>query len=55
MLSHTIVVGKNGVLTLPIKIRKELGIEQGTPLKVVVTDDCHIVIKPILEGEENEI
>jgi AbrB family looped-hinge helix DNA binding protein len=55
MLSHTIVVGKRGVITLPSKIREALGIEEGTALKVVVTDDCFITIQPIGDGEENEI
>jgi hypothetical protein len=32
-----------------------LGIEEGTALKVVVTDDCFITIQPIGDGEENEI
>lgn len=47
VLSHTVVVGKRGVITLPSKIRDALGIDEGTPLKVVVTDDCFIVIQPI--------
>jgi AbrB family looped-hinge helix DNA binding protein len=51
MLSHTIVVGKRGVITLPSKIREALGIEEGTALKVVVTDDAHIVIAPVLENK----
>jgi AbrB family looped-hinge helix DNA binding protein len=53
LLSHTIVVGKRGVITLPSKIRDALGIDEGTALKVVVTDDCFITIQPIGEGENN--
>jgi AbrB family looped-hinge helix DNA binding protein len=55
MLSHTIVVGKRGVVTLPSKIREALGIEEGTAIKAVVTDDCYIVLKPLVEGEKDEI
>lgn len=47
MLSSTIVVGKRGIITIPSKMRDTLGIEEGTPLKVVVTDDGFIVIQPI--------
>lgn len=45
---YTIVVGKRGVITLPAKIREELGISDGTALKVVVANG-EISIKPIKE------
>lgn len=35
-LTHCVIVGKRGVITIPQKIRNDLGIKEGIPLKVKV-------------------
>lgn len=41
-----------GQLTLPVEVRKKLGLAQGTQLEVSVNDAGQVVMTPITESED---
>ena len=38
---------RNGQITIPIEVRRELGIDEQTMLQLSITEDREILIKPI--------
>lgn len=45
--THVVPVGKRGTITLPEPIRQELGIEEGTPLEIMLQDDHRLSVRPL--------
>ena len=45
---------RNGQVTIPIAIRRELGFDEQTMLQVSVTEDREILIKPVRVEERPE-
>lgn len=43
---------RNGQITIPIAVRRELGIDEQTMLQLSVTEDREILIKPVKVAEQ---
>jgi antitoxin MazE len=45
--THVVPTGQRGTITLPGELRRNLGIEEGTPLELIQEEDGRISIRPL--------
>jgi antitoxin MazE len=45
--THVVPTGQRGTITLPGEFRRNLGIEEGTPLEIIQEDDGRLSIRPL--------
>ena len=45
--THIVPTGQRGTITLPGEFRRDLGIEEGTPLEIIQEDDGRLSIRPL--------
>jgi antitoxin MazE len=45
--THIVLTGQRGVVTLPQEVRRDLGLDEGRPLELVVEEDGRITIRPL--------
>ena len=52
MLCNVVKVTRKGQTTIPVEVRKKLGIKEGDKLLVEVTEQGQVVFKPIRKLED---
>jgi len=45
--THITTTGQRGTITLPSELRRNLGIEDGTPLQIIQDNGCRLIIEPL--------
>ena len=45
--TEVVPTGQRGTITLPSEFRRDLGIEEGTPLEIIREDDGRLSIRPL--------
>lgn len=52
--THVVPTGQRGTITLPGEFRRNLGIEEGTPIEITQEDDGRLSIRPLKPRREED-